>query len=621
MKKLIFSLFLFFTLLFFHSFSHSLALYDFSKNQKIFLKEIKVEGLQNMTFEEFLKVAQIKPDSYFFIFELEKTILSLISSGFFLDISYNISLLQEGYQISFQLEENLPLASLKVIDGKMLDLSLLQVKLEEEGIVTGKVFSSLQLEKALDQFMMHNQSYGVFLYTLSFKEISKKEIEEVGGEFLFTKEEKEKDGVHALIHIHNLSQITITDIKMVDTTIYFDEVLNYIQLSKGVVIQEDNDLFFRYKRLKRLGFYESVFFKILPDLNNPGGHKIIIQTKQIETNPITTTLVAPPNIGIVTVLEYYNISLFNSLQRLKISGGWQLSLGSPIFSIEYTHPYFWKGLFFSANLSKNDSIDLIKDSGNQKLTQDYDFKLTTGANLYGNLFAYFFHKETYFISETVDEKYKSLSDYEKTKGFRHSSGLVFLYDNLDDSFFINQGFRISIDNELFWKKNLAYKAGFNGELYLPIPVMESVIAFVNKTEILVTHKEDKDTSLSLNPRMRTNVQEIFNINNQQIKFTLYGSAEIRFALTQIENLIKDLSFVVFIEAGGAWEDYSFISLKNTLYGFGLGLRLSPRKHYSDFLFQFPAGVYIGYRIGEDKVKPSLISHRDSLYYIHLTASF
>jgi hypothetical protein len=197
---------------------------------------------------------------------------------------------------------------------------------------------------------------------------------------------------------------------------------------------------------------------------------------------------------------------------------------------------------------------------------------------------------------------------------------MLLYDNLDDNFFIRQGVKAFLEYEVFWQELMAQKLGFSGEIYLPIPTFGIIAAFAHRSYSLFTDSGDKTTSLNLDKRMRTNVQALENIAQQQIKLTTYTSMDLRFPLPA--ELVENLAFIVFAEAGGAWGDLNAISLAQTLYGFGIGFRLSPRKHYSSFLFQFPAGIYLGYRVGDNKPKVAgPISHRDKLYYINLTASF
>jgi outer membrane protein assembly factor BamA len=196
-----------------------------------------------------------------------------------------------------------------------------------------------------------------------------------------------------------------------------------------------------------------------------------------------------------------------------------------------------------------------------------------------------------------------------------------VYDNVDDNFFITQGYKIVGRCDAYWKDPIAYKVQLSGEAYVPISPVNIIMAFTNRSNFLFTSSSDTSTTLTLDPRMRSNVQEIYDIGNQQIKFTTYFSPELRFPMPDINETLRAISFIIFFEAGGAWSDYQKSRLDQTGYGFGCGFRLSPRKYYSTYLFQFPAGLYIGYRIGDNKVRPSLISHRDDLYYINLSASF
>ncbi len=289
--------------------------------------------------------------------------------------------------------------------------------------------------------------------------------------------------------------------------------------------------------------------------------------------------------------------------------------------IEYTHPYFWKGLFLDLSFSKVDEVAVIEDEENQKLTNNYDIKLTCGANIIGNLSSYFFQKERYEITKTVDKDFEKVPLFLDNKQFLHSSGIMFVYDSLNDTFFISQGLKLLLEYEVFWKTKMAQRLGFSGEIYLPIPIFDLIAAVSNRSNILFTDPSDTETTLSLDSKMRTSVQEITDIDYQQIKLTTYSSIELRFPLSFVKKYTDALSFVLFAEAGAAWREYDLFSMADISYGFGIGFRLSPRKHYSSFLFQFPAGLYLGYRSGTTSPDLTLISHRDSLYYINLTASF
>jgi len=302
--------------------------------------------------------------------------------------------------------------------------------------------------------------------------------------------------------------------------------------------------------------------------------------------------------------------------------GWEVFVGSPVATLEYTHPFLWNGLFLDTTISKQDSVDSIKDQDNMKLSNIFEGKMTLGASLYGNIYTYLYQREQYVIAKLVDKDFKELDEYGRRKRLSHSTGLMIVYDDLDDNFFITQGFKFLGDYETFWKKNnLAYKGQVSGELYVPLPFFNLIAAMDQRNNFLFLNDKDTTTTLSLDNRMRTNVQEIQNIGEQQIKFTSYTSAELRFPLPQDYEITRDVSFIIFGEAGGAWASYSDVSLQGMQFGFGVGLRLSPRKHYSSFLFQFPAGLYIGYRTGDSKPRPTLISHRDQTYYISLTAAF
>ncbi|HCL56337.1 MAG TPA: hypothetical protein DHW82_04935 [Spirochaetia bacterium] len=615
-----------FLLILIGNFSFGLDLNDFSENKKIYLKDIMIIGNERMTQDEILEMIKLEKDNSFFVFEISSGLATLVSSGFFEDINYNI--LDEGssdYTLAVYVKENPPLVSLKVLDSKMLDLSVFKKKLEANGIQTGLVFSTEALDKAIEQFNIFNQNYGIFLYNITYRIVTQEEIQTEAGNFLFDEQEKMQEGYHIIVYIKEISRLFISEIRMMDTKIAYDEILNYIKLRPGMLIKNDEELFFRFKRLKKMGFYDDIYFKLLQDKI---AYKVIIYAKEIPLSEISTTLTAPSNIGLVTSVEYFNIGLMHTLQRFRMGAGWQINLGTPVFVLEYTHPYFWKGLFVDLTFSKNDQIDVFKDNENiKKLTNNYDVRLTTGVNVYGNFFSYVFHKERYAIVGAIDKsnsriyEYNGLS-YPKTKDFYHSSGLKLLYDNLDDNFFATQGAKVFLEYEVFWQEMMAHKFSFSGEIYIPIPLFNLISTVNNRTSFLVTKKGDSQTTLTLDTRTRTDVQEIQQLTNQQIKFTTYISPELRFPLPPIKGIVTDLSFILFAEAGGAWADVDLIKPEEVKYGFGIGFRLSPKRHYSSFLFQFPAGLYLGYRVGDKKLtSPTLISHRDEFYYINLTASF
>lgn len=623
MKKLNWLL-VFLFLISFNAQSFSKDIYDFSENKKIYLERIRLMGNQKITDEEIFEIIKLKGKKGFFIYEIEEGIGNLISSGFFEESSYHLEEIKDQsdtYELRITVKENPPLASLKVIDDKMLDLSVFKEKIRKNKILIMKSFSRNALEKAIDEFNIYNQSYGTFLYTVSFKEIKKEEIKQEGGTILFEANELERDGVHVLIYIREIPRLQLKRIRMMNTTVSYDEIMSFLKLKQNMWIENDENLFFRYKRLKRLGFYDTIYFKLIPDNPKELSYTLIIITQEVPMFAFTTTLTAPANIGLITAVEYYNISLFNSLSRFRVGAGWELNLSSPTFVLEYTEPYLWSGVFLDATFLKSDTLDIIKDQSNRKLTNNYDLKLTLGLNLFSNVFGYVFHKERYSIASTVNQDNERLGVYDKVKTVFHSSGFFFIYDSLNDNFFISQGVKISLEYETYWKQNMAHKVGIAGEIYVPVPIFNLISAASSRSYILFTDKKDKETSLSLDAKMRTNVQEITDINNQQIKFTNFSSIELRFPLPEIKKIVKDLSFIIFAEAGGAWADYSLLKIEEVKYGFGIGFRLSPRQHYSSFLFQFPAGLYLGYRTGDSKTKTTLTSHRDDFYYINLTASF
>jgi outer membrane protein assembly factor BamA len=592
---------------------------EFSENKKIFIQDISIVGNNIMTEKEILDIAEFDKKKGLFISDIRQGISRLQQCGYFSSVSFLLGQGENGYTLEIIIKENPPLASLNIIESKMLDLSVFRKKLESNKVRSDLVFSPAKLEKAIEEFNIYNQNLGIFLYIITYRVVTRNEIIKEGGTYLYEPADLQKNGIHVIVYIREIPRMTLGEIRMKNISVSYDDILNYLELKQGMFIEKDEDLYFRYKRLKKLGFYNSIYFKLIPV--DAYYYKLEIQGEQISLSEISTSLTAPPNIGVIMSAEYYNIAVFNSMQRFRIGVGWELQVGAPIAVVEYTDPYFWKGLFVDLTCSKYDSVDAIQDEKNYKLSNNFDSTLTGGKNIFGNFYAYIFQKEVYTIAQLVDEKYKKLEGFDKTSMLSHSTGMILMYDDLDDNFFITQGFKLLGEYETLWQKPLAYKTQFSGELYVPVPFFNLIAAIDNRTNFLIADHKDKKTTLSLDTRMRTNVQEIRYIGEQQIKITTYSSAELRFPMPQNVDMFKDMSFVIFGEVGGAWSEYRAVSLQQTQFGIGIGFRLSPRKHYSSFLFQFPAGLYIGYRVGDTKPKTSLVSHRDQMYYINLTASF
>ena len=596
----------------------AIELEDFSDNKKIYIKDVRIEGNNLLSEKEIFDITGFDRETGFYVDVINKGIQNLIKCGFFSEVSYTVDAGPGGYILSLHLKENPPLASLKIVESKMLDLTILRKKLKEYKVTTDMVFSPAMLEKAIEEFNIYYQTQGIFLYSVSSRLVTKDEIVKEGGKFLYEPDELEKNGVHVVVTIREIPQIVIGEIRMTNISISYDQILSYLRLSQGMMIKSDSELFFSYKRLKKIGFYDKVYFKLIHQYDNV--YKLIIDGKELSLSDISFTLTAPTNIGLITSAEYYNIAAFRTFQRFRVWTGWELLIGQPIYGAEYTNPFWYKGIFSDITLTKSDQADTIKEDSTLKLTENYEGKLTFGYNLWENLTAYIYHDERYAIVRTVDDNYDKVENTYRSHKYYHSSGLMAVWDSLDDNFFITQGYKFLGDFQTYWKYYLAYKAQLSAELYVPVPMLNFIGAVNNRTNCLITRKNDSSTTLSLDTRMRTNVQEIQTVMEQQVNLTTYSSAELRFPIPDMGE-IKDLSFIIFAEAGGAWASYSDLSLAESRYGFGIGLRMSPRKHYSSFLFQFPAGLYVGYRVGDSRVKPTLISHRDELYYINLTASF
>lgn len=596
----------------------AIELEDFSDNKKLYIKDVKIIGNRLLSEKEIFDLSGFDRETGFYVDEITKGIQNLIKCGFFSEVSYIIDTTPAGYVLELHLRENPPLASLKIVESKFLDLTVLREKLKKNNVTTDMVFSPAMLEKSIEEFNIYYQNQGIFLYSVSSRIVTKEEILAEGGKFLYEPNELDKEGLHVVISIREIPRLVIGEIRMSNISISYDQILSYLGLYQGMKIQSDEELYFCYKRLRKLGFYDRVYFKLVQQ--DDVVYKLIIEGKELDLSDISVTLTAPANIGLITSAEYYNIATFRTLQRFRAWAGWELLIGNPIYGLEYTHPFWYKGLFTDITFTKADSVDTIKQDSTYKLTESYEGKLTIGYNIHGNVTSYIYQDERYAVSTTTDADYNRVKGIKKGDRMYHSSGVMTVWDSLDDNFFITQGYKLVGDIETFWQSPLAYKGQFSGEIYVPVPMFNLIAAIDNRTNFLFTKKKDTTTTLSLDTRMRTNVQEIQTVDEQQVKLTTYSSAEMRFPIRDIGNL-QDLSFIIFGEAGGAWSSYSNLSLSQSRFGIGIGIRMSPRKHYSSFLFQFPAGLYLGYRIGDSNVRPTLVSHRDQLYYINLTASF
>ena len=188
---------------------------------------------------------------------------NLIKCGFFSEVSYSIEKSDNGYILELHLKENPPLASLKIVESKLLDLTVLREKLKKHNVTTDMVFSPAMLEKSIEEFNIYNQNLGIFLYNVSYRVVTKAEILTEGGKFLYEPSELEKDGVHVVVTIREIPRMVIGEIRMTNISISYDQILGYLNLAPGMQIQSDSELYFRYKRLKKLGFYDSVYFKLV----------------------------------------------------------------------------------------------------------------------------------------------------------------------------------------------------------------------------------------------------------------------------------------------------------------------------------------------------------------------
>lgn len=598
----------------------AVELEDFSENKSLYITEVVFIGNNIFTEKELLSLSNFDSKSGIFVKDIRVGIEKLKKSGYFSSVNFMLSEGPSGFKIEVSLKENPPLASLKVVDSRLLDLTVFQKKLKQRKIGTDMVYSQIQLQNAIDDFNIYNQNNGIFLYSISFREVTREEIVKSGGVFLYDQDELKKSGIHIILYIKNVPKFVVGNVYMKGVSVSYDRILSYIKLQRGKQISSDSDLYFSYKRMKRLGFFEKVYFKMIPleDIV----YAIEIVTDEVTLSEITSSLTAPQNIGVIMTAEYYNIAVGGSLQRIRFGAGWEILPSKPVLVAEYTHPYFFEGLFFDTMFTKSDTADTMTSSSNLRLHSVYEAKFTTGMNIVSNFFSYLYHKETYEIADTVDDAYKIVQDNQRTKDLEHSSGVLFIFDDVDDNFFITQGYKLTGYYEAAWKNPLSYKTGYSGEIYVPVPFFNLIVAVNSRSNFLIADKKDTTSTLKTDDRMRTSVQEVENSTDMtQIKVTTYSTAELRFPIPPVISFLEDFSFVIFGEAGGAWSEYTMVSLQQTRFGFGVGLRMSPRKHYSSFLFQFPAGLYVGYRISDNRVKTTLVSHRDNTYYISLGASF
>jgi len=585
---------------------------EISPNKKIFIKDIKIYGNEYLKEDEIISMLNIKPEKSVFIYDIINGISGLLNTGFFKNIYYSFEKHGGEYVLEIKVEENERLAEIQVVDNKLLNLLILSEKLKKNNVVINRPISIPCIEKSIEEFNVYNQTYGIFTYIIDFQIVYRN----ITKEDIVSNPENKEEAV-LIIKIESIPLIKISEIKLIGTNVSYDELLNYARLRNNQWV-DSSDLFFSYKRLKKLGFFKEIYFKLVKKPYEGPYYDLVVKLDELELREITTTLTAPKNVGIITSVEYYDISLFNTLQRFKIGAGWELSLSKPVFILEYTNPFFGEGIFTDMTFTKEDSVESINETDLNKLTENYSLRLTGGVNIWENLFFYLFFQGDYKISYIVDKKYDRVPERPKTKDTLTSSGIIVLWDDIDNSFFITQGIKLGLESQVFFGEKISNRIGTNIEVYIPAPMFNLIFAVTNRSYILLSSKDDK-TSLSLDKRMRTNVQVIENLENNITKATTYTSIEFRFP---VKILIDDLSFIVFGEAGGAWKDYKSIKLENVLYGFGLGFRLSPKKHYSSFLFQFPAGIYVGYRTGEKyPAVAGPISHRDDYYYINLIAGF
>ncbi|MGL4368846.1 MAG: hypothetical protein ACRCUT_04135, partial [Spirochaetota bacterium] len=220
MKKIFFTVCSAFILLFSASLRADAAeLGDFSDNKRLYIRNVAIEGNILMSEKEIFEISGFDDKTGFYVSEISKGIQSLVRCGYFSEVSYILDPVEKGYTLALHVKENPPLASLKIIESKMLDLSILKDKFRKNNVTTDMVFSPAMLEKAIEEFNIYNQSYGIFLYTISYRVVTKEEIKKEGGRFLYGEDELDKNGVHVIVYIREIPRLVIGEIRMKDITI------------------------------------------------------------------------------------------------------------------------------------------------------------------------------------------------------------------------------------------------------------------------------------------------------------------------------------------------------------------------------------------------------------------
>jgi outer membrane protein assembly factor BamA len=363
-----------------------LQLEKYSGNYRIFIGNIKISGNRILSQKEVSDIAGISAGKSALISDILKGIQELRNSGYFSKVSYQVNQDNSGNTLLLFISENPPIASIKFVDNKLLDMTVFRKKMAQYNVLSGHVLSKVKLEKAIEEFTRYNENKGIFLFMVNYRVMTSEEIKREKDFKLFNSAEILSPGVHVIVYFRDIRQMTISNIYMKGFSCEYDDLINYLALDEGMTINSDDELFFRYKRLKRLGFFDSVYFQNEPI--DEQKYKLVIEGKEAPVSEINTSITAPPNIGVIMTAEYFNISLFNTLQRFRAALGWETQVQSPVFTLEYTHPYFWHALFFDITLSKNDQADPIKDNSLYKYSRNYEGNIKGTKNTKGRKIYY-----------------------------------------------------------------------------------------------------------------------------------------------------------------------------------------------------------------------------------------
>jgi outer membrane protein assembly factor BamA len=138
--------------------AYAVELDEFSENKQIYISDIVISGNNIMSEKEIFDISGFDREKGLYIREIRRGISKLKECGYFNSVTFSIAQGEKGYQLVVELRENPPLASLKVIENKMLDLSIFKKKLHENNVITDMVFSPAKLEQAIVDFNIYNRN-------------------------------------------------------------------------------------------------------------------------------------------------------------------------------------------------------------------------------------------------------------------------------------------------------------------------------------------------------------------------------------------------------------------------------------------------------------------------------